>query len=129
MTYSQSERLYIFESAIDSMSHASIENVTTGNTAAWLEHNRLSLSGTADTALPMYLQQHPHVKELVICMDNDTAGRDAAIAIARKYADRGYITRLELPRGKDYNEDLTAFLAEKTSQNRTKTRTHQDIAL
>jgi hypothetical protein len=108
MTYSQSERLYIFESAIDSMSHASIENVTTGNVNAWLEHSRLSLSGTADTALPMYLQQHPHVKEIVICMDNDTAGRDAAIAIARKYTNMGYITRLELPRGKDYNEDLTA---------------------
>jgi len=106
MTYSQSVQLYIFESAIDSMSHASIENVITGNASAWLEHNRLSLSGTADTALPKYLQQHPHVKELVLCMDNDTAGRDAAIAIARKYADKGYMTRLELPRGKDYNEDL-----------------------
>ena len=129
MTYSQSERLYIFESAIDSMSHASIVNVNTGNAAAWLQHNRISLSGTADTPLPMYLQQHPHVRELILCMDNDTAGRDAAIAIARKYTDKGYITRLELPWGKDYNEDLTAFLAEKTSQNRTKTRTHQDISL
>ena len=129
MTHSQSERLYIFESAIDSMSHASIENVATGNAAAWLEHNRISLSGTADTALPMYLQQHPHVKELVLCMDNDTAGRDAAIAIARKYADKGYMTRIELPRGKDYSEDLTALITEKTSQNRTKTRTHQDISL
>ena len=100
------------------MRHASIENVITGNASAWLEHNRLSLSGTADTALPKYLQQHPHVKELVLCMDNDTAGRDAAIAIARKYADKGYMTRLELPRGKDYNEDL--LVAKKTIISATK---------
>jgi len=42
MTYSQLAQLYIFESTIDSMSHASIENVITGNPAAWLQLNRIN---------------------------------------------------------------------------------------
>lgn len=58
MTYSQSERLYIFESPIDAMSHASFET-------EWRRDNRLSLAGTSDTALPKYLEAHPQITELV----------------------------------------------------------------
>ena len=101
MAFSQSERLYIFESPIDAMSHASLEKST------WKQHNRLSLSGTSDSALPFFLTQHHYTKELVFCLDNDTAGREATVNMARKYAEK-YYTRLELPIGKDFNEDLTA---------------------
>ena len=99
MTYSPSERLYIFESPIDAMSHASLET-------EWRQDNRLSLAGTSDTALPKYLEAYPHTKELVLCLDNDPAGREASVAIARKYAALGFATRIELPQGKDYNQDL-----------------------
>ena len=102
MAFSQSERLYIFESAIDAMSHASLEK------SAWKQHNRLSLAGTSDTAIPFFLNQHNYTKELVFCLDNDSAGREAAVNMARKYADKGYYTRLELPTRKDFNEDLKA---------------------
>jgi len=99
-----SERLYIFESPIDLMSHTSLDK------AIWQQHNRLSLSGTSDTAIPFFLNQHNAVKELVFCLDNDSTGREAAVSMARKYADKGYQTRLELPQGKDFNEDLQAHL-------------------
>ena len=99
MSYSQSERLYIFESPIDAMSHASL-------VGEWRRDNRLSLAGTSDTALPQYLEAHPQTKELVLCLDNDPVGRDASVSIARKYAVLGFVTRIELPQGKDYNEDL-----------------------
>ena len=99
MTYSPSERLYIFESPIDAMSHASLAG-------EWRRDNRLSLAGTSDTALPKYLEAHPQTKELVLCLDNDPPGREASVAIARKYAGQGYRTRIELPSAKDYNEDL-----------------------
>ena len=99
MTYSQSERLYIFESPIDAMSHASLES-------EWRRDNRLSLAGTSDTALPQYLEAHPQTKELVLCLDNDPSGREASVAIARKYTGQGYRTRIELPQSKDYNQDL-----------------------
>ena len=102
MACPQSERLYIFESAIDLMSHASLDKS---------EYNRLSLAGTSDTALSFFLNQHKSVKELAFCLDNDPAGREAAGIMAEKYEDRGYITRIELPKSKDFNEDLAAYRA------------------
>ena len=101
MVFSQSERLYIFESPIDAMSHASL------NKSAWTQHNRLSLAGTSDSALIFFLNKHNYIKTLVFCLDNDPAGREASVQMARKYADKGYHTRIEPPQGKDFNEDLT----------------------
>jgi hypothetical protein len=104
--YSPSERLYIFESPIDAMSHASLVNADTGDTGAWKRDNRLSLSGTSDTALNFFLNQHKSVKELVLCLDNDPAGREAAAIIARKYAAKGFTVLVHFPAGKDFNDDL-----------------------
>ena len=103
---SPSEPLYIFESPIDLMSHASLEKARTG---AWEQHNRLSLACTSDTALIFFLNKHLFIKELVFCLDNDPAGLVAAANMMREYADKGYTTRLELPKGKDYNVDLLAY--------------------
>jgi hypothetical protein len=111
--FSPSERLYVFESPIDAMSHASLENAATGNPDEWKRHSRLSLSGTSDAALNFLLNKQNTVKELVFCLDNDPAGREASATMARKYAEKGLQTRTELPAGKDFNEDLTAFLTEK----------------
>ena len=107
---SPSEWLYIFESAIDAMSHASLVNAETSDKTAWLRHSRLSLSGTSDTAIPFFLNQHKAVKGLVFCLDNDPAGCDATVAMVRKYSTKGYETRIEHPRAKDFNEDLLASL-------------------
>jgi hypothetical protein len=100
-------RLYVFESPIDLMSHASIVNAATGDTGAWKQHSRLSLSGTSDTALDFFLNRHIAVRELVLCLDNDTAGREAAALMARKYAAKGYTILIDFPQGKDFNQDLT----------------------
>jgi len=118
-----SDRLYIFESTIDLMSHASLEKTTTG---AWEQHNRLSLSGTSDTALSFFLNQHNAVKELVFCLDNDTAGREATAIMARKYAAKGYTVLTRFPKGKDFNEDLQAHTAQIQAQKHTK-HLHRDV--
>jgi len=106
MVFSQTERLYIFESPIDAMSHASLENAVTGDKDAWMRRDRLSLSGTSDTALLFFLNKQHTVKELVFCLDNDPAGRAASADLAGKYAEKGLRTRIKLPIGKDFNEDL-----------------------
>ncbi len=106
MMYSQSACLYVFESPIDAMSHASIINIEAENSNAWKGYNRLSLAGTADTALSKALEAHRYINELVFCLDNDPAGRSAAMSLSGKYAAKGVTTRLELPTLKDYNEDL-----------------------
>lgn len=116
-----SDRLYIFESPIDAMSHASLENAAVGDTEAWKRHNRLSLAGTSDTALPFFLNQHPTVKELVLCFDNDAPGHEAAALMAQKYGEKGYHTKIILPAGKDFNEDLEVHVkqiqAEKSAKS------------
>jgi hypothetical protein len=113
-------RLYVFESPIDAMSHASLENAATGDKGAWARDNRLSLAGTSDAALPFFLNQHTAIRELVFCLDNDGPGREAAVNLARKYTGKGFQTRIELPKGKDFNEDLTAATAERMRRNRAK---------
>ena len=121
----QPDTLYIFESAIDAMSHASLANSRTGNKNAWLQHNRLSLSGTADTALSHYLSTQPNIKELVFCLDNDPAGQEATNHLMRKYADNGYIVRSEPPASKDFNVDLLDYI----TKTRPKTQHRDDISL
>ena len=86
---SPSDLLYLYESAIDLMSHASLEKAATGNTGAWERHNRLSLAGTSDTAIPFFLNQHKEIKTLVLCLDNDPAGREAVAILARKLCRKG----------------------------------------
>ena len=118
-------KLYIFESAIDAMSHASLVNAQAGDKDTWLQHNRLSLGGTADTALAHYLNTYPNINELVLCLDNDTAGQEATTHLTRKYVDNGFIVRAEPSTGKDFNEDLLDYI--KIIQPKTQRR--DDIAL
>jgi len=113
-----SKQLYIFESAIDAMSHASLANVEKDDKTAWLRHSRLSLAGTSDIAIPFFLNQHRAVKDLSFCLDNDPAGHDAAEVMVRKYANMGYQTWINLPNGKDYNEDLLASLTAISEKHR-----------
>ena len=91
------------------LSHATLENLTQGNTGAYRADNRLSLGGTSGIALAHYLQRYSHITELVFCLDNGDTGRKRAIRLAREYADKGYYTRLELPTLKDYNEVLLQY--------------------
>jgi hypothetical protein len=91
------------------MSHATLENAATGDRDAWKRQYRLSLAGTSDAALPFFLNQHKAVSELIFCLDNDGPGREAAVSLARKYAEKGFQARIELPDGKDFNEDLQAL--------------------
>ena len=121
MNYSQNGRLYIFESPIDCMSHATLENMQTGVKNAWRGDNRLSLGGTSGVALHKYLELHGNTAELIFCLDNDNAGNEAAAILAREYGRSGFIMRIEPPQGKDYNEDLQKYKNERLIINENKT--------
>lgn len=99
--------VYVFESFIDAMSHANLYNIKYGNKDAWKLHNRLALGGTDDTALMELLKRKPNIRNICLCLDNDSAGRTAAKEIAGKLRSMGYINIYErYPNEKDYNDEL-----------------------
>lgn len=104
---SMNDCVYVFESFIDAMSHANLYNIKYGNKDAWKLHNRLALGGTADTALMELLKRKPNIRNICLCLDNDSAGRTAAKEIAGKLRSMGYINIYErYPNEKDYNDEL-----------------------
>ena len=99
--------VYVFESFIDAMSHANLYNIKYGNKDAWKLHNRLALGGTADTALMELLKRKPNIRNICLCLDNDSAGRTASATIRQKLMSMGYMNVYErFSREKDYNEEL-----------------------
>lgn len=117
------DRVYVFEAPIDLLAHCSINNMkaqAVGNKnwkCAFLNHNRLSLSGTATTALDFYLKNNTQIKNIVVCTDNDDAGKRCAENIQNKYGKIGYaVTYLPSKCGKDYSEYLD-LIKKNTFQN------------
>lgn len=100
------EKLYVFESPIDLLSHATLVNKAVKNNNAWLVHNRLSLAGTTDVALEHYVKLNTNIKELIFCLDNDEAGQKATAEHMKKYNEKGYKVSAITPKNKDLNEDL-----------------------
>ena len=99
--------VYVFESFIDAMSHANLYNIKYGNKDAWKLHNRLALGGTADTALMELLKRKPNIRNICLCLDNDSAGRAVSATIRQKLMSMGYMNVYErFSREKDYNEEL-----------------------
>lgn len=106
MPGSNKSKLFVFESPIDAMSHATLTNMVYNNPKAWLVYNRLALSGTSDGALEHYLKQNTEITEINLCLDNDEAGRTASAALKEKYESLGYTVKECPSMAKDFNEDL-----------------------
>ena len=69
----------------------------------------------SDGPLQTILQEHPEIKTLNFCLDNDIPGRVAAKKLGRKYVLEGYEVYLRLPPfGKDHN-----FFLQCERENRT----------
>ena len=109
-------KLFVFEAPIDLLSHATWANHYIGDNNAWKVHSRLCLAGTSDVALEHYLKQHPDIKELHFCLDNDSAGQTAAQKHIEKYSQLGYEVKNYCPKQNDMNDDLIAFLKATTPQ-------------
>lgn len=100
------DKVYVFESPIDLLSHCTIANIVMKDNLAFKKHNRISLSGVSDVALEHYLNENPQIKKIVFCLDNDEAGRKASSELSEKYSAKGFECSIKLPRCKDFNEDL-----------------------
>lgn len=97
-----SSTLKVFEAPIDAMSHASLAML---NGSDWRNDPRLALGGLSSKALDRYLDDHPNINSLWLCMDNDEQGQKAAQKFAEKYGSR-YDVKIKPPHLKDFNQDL-----------------------
>lgn len=104
----KSDVLYVFEAAIDLMSYCQI----TSNTS----DNFLALGGLAPNALWKFLEDEPHIKNVVMCCDADNPGIKGAQKIGRLLLEKDYNVSSLLPIGvKDWNELLQDCKGDKPS--------------
>lgn len=93
-----SDQVLVFEAPIDLMSYLTLHRNTP---------NALALCGLYDGALQTYLQAHPEIRRIALCLDADEPGQKAVRQLQDKYAAMGYAVTVEEPRsGKDWNEYL-----------------------
>ena len=96
-----SDTVYTFEAPIDMLSFITLYP------KQWQRDSYVTLCSVADHALFRFLDQNPHARKIILCLDNDEAGRQAMNRIAEKLAAKGYNdVSILLPTLKDFNEDL-----------------------
>ena len=80
---------------------------TRGNYRNCVFVHYLALGGLNYLPIDYFLQQHPQVKNVVLCFDRDEPGLRFAETVAQRLAERGFNVEKRLPAvGKDYNESL-----------------------
>lgn len=108
----RSDTLFIFESAIDLLSHATITKatITKMKEGDYRENHRISSGGVSSIALFQYLKDNPGIKNVVLCLDNDAAGEKATIKIAKELLEKGYeVSESYPPSEKDWNDYLKSL--------------------
>ena len=98
--YGNSDEVMVFEAAIDLMSYVEIRGD--------YETNKLALGMLSDAPLATFLEEHPKVRKISFCLDNDEPGRKAADALMEKYYGLDYeVENCPPPKPfKDYNQWL-----------------------
>ncbi|MHB8129020.1 MAG: DUF3991 domain-containing protein [Mobilitalea sp.] len=92
----------VFEAAIDLMSYMDAYRD--------FETNKLALGMVSDAPLVTFLKEHPQIRTIRFCLDNDEPGRAASKQLCQKYETMGYQVFDSSPPDnyKDYNEWLVA---------------------
>jgi hypothetical protein len=98
-----SDTVYIFESPIDAISHATICKISGKD---YKVDYRLSLGGVSILAIDRFLKNHIEIKNVIIGLDNDEVGNAEANKLHINLKERSYTVKREKPTYKDYNEDL-----------------------
>ena len=116
------DSVFVFESAIDLLSYATILNANGGD---YKHENLLSVSGIyapkgsyENTKVPVsltdFLSKNPQVKKVFLCYDNDDKGRRGAAALGYVLGGRYEVKFTPPPDGsKDYNDYLMNLINDK----------------
>ena len=98
-----SDTLYVFEAPIDMLSYITLHK------NGWQQHSYVTLDGVAEHAMLHLLSKNKYLKNVVLCIDHDPAGIEAAGRLSEILCENGYISvSYKQPTCKDWNEDLKA---------------------
>ena len=93
------KQLLVFEAPIDLMSFCTLHRKVTSNAVA--------LCGLYEGGLRTYLRDNPHIRRIILCLDNDEHGRQATQKLREMFSAEDYEVSQQLPpQGKDWNEYL-----------------------
>lgn len=92
----KTDTIFIFEGAIDALSYATLFKLYGQN---WEDKTLISLAGVyqpakiieqskVPVAISNYLERHPEVTKIYLCLDNDEAGRNATNALKTVMSDK-----------------------------------------
>ena len=93
--------LFMFEAPIDMLSFISMHSHQN-----WKQHTYAAACCVSDKVLFECLKNNPQIKNVYLCLDNDQAGQAANQRIYQKLAQMNINTKVLIPHGKDWNEDL-----------------------
>ncbi len=94
-------QLYVFEAPIDMLSYISLHPEN------WQENSYVALCGVGGAPIQRFLEEVPQLEEVILCLDNDEAGHNAAMRIARELLDEWEVeVSAHFPQQKDWNEEL-----------------------
>lgn len=99
-----SDKLYVFEAPIDMLAYITMFR------SNWKDHSYVALCSTADCAAIEFLNTHPNIKNVYLCLDHDSAGIEGAFRVAEAIHKQGdYNVWRMFPKHKDWDEDLKAM--------------------
>ena len=108
----------IFEAPIDALSGACLMQYQ--RKMPWRSQFYLSLGGLNFQAVEYFLETHPQIRHIQLCLDNDERGRAFSSRLFVSLSEKGYrVTDCPPQIGKDYNEQL---LLQKQQLTRTPIR-------
>ena len=92
----ETDKIFVFEGAIDLLSYATLFKLYGQN---WEDKTMISLAGIyqpakileqskVPLALQNYLEKHPEINTICLCLDNDLAGRNASKALKTVLQDK-----------------------------------------
>ncbi len=95
-----SDTIYLFEAPIDMLSYISMHK------EGWQQHSYAACCGVGERVLYQTMEDHPHIKKVKLCLDNDDAGHKATKRISDRLCLKNIENEVLIPTHKDWNEDL-----------------------
>lgn len=98
--HGNSDKLYLFEAPIDMLSFISMHK------ERWKTHSYAAACCISSRVLHQMMKDNPNIKEVYLCLDNDSAGQIGNTRISEELQKLGIPHEILVPIHKDWNEDL-----------------------